>query len=91
MVRTKLMRYTQSDQFSIVVTFPNGDEANLWHGLIGFCSKKYSNNELCQMWKDCNDQIMSMNPNNVSLIFREMMTELSQVMINRKLYGKEEE
>lgn len=88
MVKALLKRYTKSKQFAIKVVYPNNDVNDMWIGLVEFCAKDFSDNELKQIWRDCNDQIACMNHKDIPFRFKELLNELSQIMINRKILTK---
>jgi len=45
----------------------------------------FSNNELKQIWADCQGQINSMDPDDVSPYFKEIVEELTEAMKKRKI------
>ena len=85
-IKAELHRYTHSGQFSIKVTYPNGDVHDLWDMIVEHCAKTHSNNELKEIYRQCSIQLSKMNPDDVPMSFRELMKELSQSLINRKCF-----
>jgi len=83
----KLVRNFRTNQFSIAVKI-DGYTKDLWLGIIEFCSKDLSVNELRKIYDDCNKQLKSMNPDDIPLNFTEMIRELQQTLINRKAWRK---
>lgn len=85
-VKGELFRNTRSGQTYIKVIFPNGDEDNLWDNIVEHCAKNLTDNELAKIFDDCNKQLLKTNPKDVPLTFKELMTELQQTIINRKVW-----
>ena len=84
-IKARLIRYTHTNQEAIQVIHPNGDKSDLWKSVIEFCAKVYSDNELKKIWSDCQGQIYALNPEDVPLIFKEMMQELKIAIKNRNI------
>jgi hypothetical protein len=87
-IKAELKRYTHSGQDAIRVVYPDGNEDDLWEGLIEFCLRRYSTNEIIKIAEDCKKQINAMDPDDVPFIWNKMMDELHQAMINRGIYRK---
>lgn len=90
MIKAELKRLTRSGQFCIEVTFPNGDTDQLWDMIVEHCSKTLSNNELKSVYDQCNNQLQKMNPDDVPQMFHELMAELRQTIIHRKLFDADQ-
>lgn len=88
-ITAKLTRYTHSGQFSIKVTFPNGDVDDLWDGIVEHCAKALSDNELKTVYDHCNNQLAKMPVGDIPYNFKELMNELRQTVIKRKLFDAE--
>lgn len=84
-IKAYLKRHLRSGQESIEVVI-DGHENNMWQGIIGHCSKFYSNSELRTISEMCGKQIEEMGIDNTPFCFTEMMNELNQTIINRKAY-----
>jgi predicted ribosome-associated RNA-binding protein Tma20 len=70
----------------IEVTLPNKEVCELWEGIVEHCAKQLSTNELKTVYAQCSKQLSAINPDDVPLVFKKMMAELQQVIINRKAY-----
>jgi len=88
-IKAELKRHSRSGLDSIEVTFPDGNKDNLWYGLVELGLKRYSTNEIIKIVRDVQNQLNAMDPDDIPLIWREMVSELQQTMINRRIYHKE--
>lgn len=87
-IKAELKRHTHSGQNSIEVAYPDGNKDHLWDGLVEFCLKRYSTNEIIKIASNCQNQINAMDPDDVPFVWKKMMSELEQTMINRGIYRK---
>ena len=85
-IYAKLDRNTKAGQIFIKVTFPSGDVDNLWKGIVEHCAKDLTENELAKIFDDCNNQIKNTDSRDIPLSFRELLSELQQTIINRKVW-----
>jgi hypothetical protein len=85
----RLERHTRSGQFSINVKYVDGYDHNLWEGLIEYCCKTHSDNELIEIYKQCNEQLRTMNPNDVPQMFTVMMKDMQVTLIKRHCFNED--
>lgn len=81
----KLVHDTRSGQFFIAVTYPDGNCLNLWESIIAHCARALTDNELKQVWEDCNTQMDGVNQRDIPKIFTEILHDLTRVIMDRGL------
>jgi len=69
----------------IDIEFGDGTHDHLYQGLIGYCCRDHSNNELKQIWKMCNLQITSTDPDDIPPVYYNMLKELFIEMKKRNI------
>ena len=76
LVRTEYMEY-------IEVAIPNVGERRLYEGIIEYCTKYLSANELRKVLADCEAQLKELGDDNIPPPFNKMMNDLKKEMSNR--------
>lgn len=74
----------------INIEFDDKIQDHLYQGIIGYCCKNYSNNQLKQIWKGCVFQISSLNSDDVPPVFYDMLKELFIEIKNRRITIEDE-
>lgn len=88
MIKAKLIREERTSQFYIEVTFNNGNKDKFWLLIVEHCAKMLSDNELKEVYKQCNKQISEMDSDDVPFNMKTLMKELESAVINRKCYNE---
>lgn len=70
----------------IEIKLEKDNTVDLWEGIMEHCAQDLSTNELKTAYAQVCKQISEMNPDDVPLIFKKMISELQAVIINRKAY-----
>ena len=77
-MKAKLTILEKSDQKVIEVCEKNKEPQNLYSGIIGYCSKRYSPSQLIEIHTQLSAQLSGMNKMDIPFCYLDMFAEFKK-------------